>query len=438
MVPRRRPPASRPGTAAARHAPVKSFHRKILGRVLSAEPPPASASPGHPSCLASRRPPFTTSDSDGRTNLPRRRRALPVTAAKADTSPFSIFQLRAFEPGRQWPCPWPIWPSDIALIRAARHHVRITDEFGGRSPGRRWKFSGISTPGRHALTFAGAGGGFVQTNDLGEFRAYGLMPGEYVISGIVRQPFASQNNANDASEGYAPTYYPGTPNPAEAELLTLGLTQEMSIQLTLQAARTRISGMSLTPSEAAALWQGQARSARDGRDGTRAAARVDGSFTLTTFRPASLHRRVAHTDQQMRHPNRRRCRCCCPTRHHRGLRSPRPRAGPSRRRRFEAIASRGVLGGYGQRSRRSARPGPFFVSTMRRTRGRRFEVRGPEGVLRHDQPGPCADRVPSASTTLPTTPYDPPAARTRGLPRSCSPIALRTWPVSQGLPGPAA
>ena len=70
------------------------------------------------------------------------------------------------------------------------------------------------------------------------------MPGEYVISGIVRQPMCHQTNANDATEGYAPTYYPGTPNPAEAELLTLGLAQEMSIQLTLQAARmARISGI---------------------------------------------------------------------------------------------------------------------------------------------------------------------------------------------------
>src|SRR6185503_14651710 len=127
-----------------------------------------------------------------------------------------------------------------------------------------------------------------QTDDRGEFRAYGLMPGEYVVSGIVRQPMA-QGNPNDATEGYAPTYYPGTPNPAEAELLALGLAQEMSIQLTLQAARmARISG-TVTDSEGRPLREGRvmARSASgDGGLGTRGGGlAADGTFTLTNVPP---------------------------------------------------------------------------------------------------------------------------------------------------------
>ena len=64
------------------------------------------------------------------------------------------------------------------------------------------------------------------TNDLGQFRLFGLPPGEYYVSATVRSfenmmmdmiggagaggPTGSNNNS-----GYAATYYPGTPNPAK-------------------------------------------------------------------------------------------------------------------------------------------------------------------------------------------------------------------------------
>ena len=46
----------------------------------------------------------------------------------------------------------------------------------------------------------------------------------------------------DAS-GYAASYYPGTPNPGEAQRVTLGVGQEMSIEMPMAQVRlARISG----------------------------------------------------------------------------------------------------------------------------------------------------------------------------------------------------
>ena len=49
------------------------------------------------------------------------------------------------------------------------------------------------------------------TNDMGEFRVFGLSPGQYFLTASLRgggQPFYPNDN-NDDRTGYAPTYYPG-------------------------------------------------------------------------------------------------------------------------------------------------------------------------------------------------------------------------------------
>jgi hypothetical protein len=85
----------------------------------------------------------------------------------------------------------------------------------------------------------------------------------------------ANTNPNDATEGYAPTYYPGTPSPAQAELLTLGLGQELAIQLTLQASRmARVSGI---------ITDAEGRPLRDARVTIRPAA-TDGVMTISTAR----------------------------------------------------------------------------------------------------------------------------------------------------------
>jgi hypothetical protein len=96
--------------------------------------------------------------------------------------------------------------------------------------------------------------------------------------------------AVDTSEGFPPTYYPGTANPAEAQAVTVSLGQELSLQLTLVAARmARVSGTVVgsdgRPAAGAMVLM---------RSGTGAAAMMtmlngrvapDGSFNVTNVPP---------------------------------------------------------------------------------------------------------------------------------------------------------
>ncbi len=73
------------------------------------------------------------------------------------------------------------------------------------------------------------------TDDRGEFRVFGLPPGDYVI-------VASFNATDLGSKDrvrYVPTYYPGTPVASEAQRVTVGLGQEMpGITIALARAAT--------------------------------------------------------------------------------------------------------------------------------------------------------------------------------------------------------
>ena len=87
--------------------------------------------------------------------------------------------------------------------------------------------------GRKQMMTAGG----ASTNDLGEYRMFGIAPGKYYLSvsvpnyamfGTISQPGAAPE------EGYAPTYYPGTNDMAFASLITVaqgGLLQGTDIRL---------------------------------------------------------------------------------------------------------------------------------------------------------------------------------------------------------------
>jgi hypothetical protein len=86
------------------------------------------------------------------------------------------------------------------------------------------------------------------TNDLGEYRLFGIPPGKYFLSVTNRNMgfnTAIDRSANpQADEGYAPTYYPGTPDIASAAQITVALGRTMQgIDATLRKTRTfRIKG----------------------------------------------------------------------------------------------------------------------------------------------------------------------------------------------------
>ena len=61
---------------------------------------------------------------------------------------------------------------------------------------------------------------------------FGLPPGDYVVSATLDEDRALFRRRSDddeaATTGYAPTYFPGTTNAADAQRVTVGLGQEVS------------------------------------------------------------------------------------------------------------------------------------------------------------------------------------------------------------------
>ncbi len=92
-----------------------------------------------------------------------------------------------------------------------------------------------------------AGGGDT-TDDQGAFRIYGLMPGDYVVSATVRNDtgvmtMPNQRLMSGVEQGFAPTYYPGTPSLSDAQRISVGAGQEVS-GITFGMTPTRVARIS--------------------------------------------------------------------------------------------------------------------------------------------------------------------------------------------------
>jgi hypothetical protein len=72
----------------------------------------------------------------------------------------------------------------------------------------------------------------VETDDLGQYRLFGLAPGKYFISAVSNawRRYGGQNDAEDAqpsSEAYAKMYYPGTPDVTKAIAIAVKAGEEI-------------------------------------------------------------------------------------------------------------------------------------------------------------------------------------------------------------------
>jgi hypothetical protein len=93
-------------------------------------------------------------------------------------------------------------------------------------------------------------GGSAQTNDLGEYRIFGLASGKYYVSaahrggGMFSEIAADRSGNSGPEEGYVATYYPGTTDPATATPVEVGPGAEVrGVDLTIAKGRTfRIRG----------------------------------------------------------------------------------------------------------------------------------------------------------------------------------------------------
>jgi hypothetical protein len=135
-------------------------------------------------------------------------------------------------------------------------------------------------------------GSMATTPDTGEFRLWGLMPGQYVVSVTQRDFAAMAQDASNDRFGYAPTYYPGTANGAEAQPITVRVGETVSgITMTLVPTRTAsVSGVALDSRgrPAAGMVMAMPRSGTGmmlGVGMTNTSIRPDGTFRISGLAP---------------------------------------------------------------------------------------------------------------------------------------------------------
>ena len=128
---------------------------------------------------------------------------------------------------------------DFSMQRTGAIAGRIVDELGDPA-------AGVQVSAMRRMFVNGEnrlvnGGPPQMTNDVGEYRLWGLMPGQYFVSATLRSAMGDSND----TIAYAPTLYPGTPNPIEAQRIAVAAGQTIAgINLTLlPVTPSRIAGV---------------------------------------------------------------------------------------------------------------------------------------------------------------------------------------------------
>jgi protocatechuate 3,4-dioxygenase beta subunit len=243
-------PPGMPGQAPPRDnaQPVKTGTATLRGHVVAADSgQPLRKAQVRVFAPELRENRMTTTDGDGKyefKELPAGR--YTVTAQKGSYVNLQYGQLRPFEPGK----PLEILDGqtlekvDFALPKGGVITGRILDEFGeplsdAQVAAQRYQNVG----GRRRLVPAGRS---ATTNDIGEFRLFAIPPGQYYLSATLRNMGGMMGDSDDRS-GYAPTYFPGTANMAEAQKVTVGLGQIISdINMALiQTCTSRVTGVAV-------------------------------------------------------------------------------------------------------------------------------------------------------------------------------------------------
>src|SRR6185436_3255897 len=126
------------------------------------------------------------------------------------------------------------------LPRGAIITGRIVDEFGEPvADAQVAPMRYVNQGGRRRLTPSGR---MSMTNDIGEYRIFGLAPGQYYVSATLRGGMM-MNAQSDDRVGYAPTYFPGTGNVGEAQKLTIALGQILN-DINVSLIPTRVATLS--------------------------------------------------------------------------------------------------------------------------------------------------------------------------------------------------
>lgn len=222
-----------------------------------------------------------------------------LAASKGGYVSMEYGQTRPLEPGR---------PVDLAAGQTLEH-IDVTLLRGGVITGR--VLDDVGEPvvdafvspmrsrfinGRRRLVASGRG---TRTDDRGQYRIYGLEPGQYMVQAVWHD-----SDAGDSGDAisYAPSYYPGTADPGAASRLTVQAGQETaSVDFALTAVPVAtVSGAAVdstgqplrngrivlreTLQTASAVVVTSARTSRTKPDGTFEMVGVlPGSYTLVAY-----------------------------------------------------------------------------------------------------------------------------------------------------------
>jgi protocatechuate 3,4-dioxygenase beta subunit len=140
--------------------------------------------------------------------------------------------------------------------------------------------------GRRALVAAA----HAQTDDRGEFRIYGIPPGEYYLTASSALPFGDSDNGVD----YLKTYFPGTATQAEASRVQVAPGQELAgLSFSLLRGRlARITGVVRSSDNRPGFREVLAFS-KDGDIGSHSGQVArDGTFVVPGLRPGTYRLRV--------------------------------------------------------------------------------------------------------------------------------------------------
>jgi hypothetical protein len=229
---------------------------------------------------------------------------------------------------------------DFRLPRGSAIAGRVLDEDGDTMPGvnvRVMRYQYLQ--GDRRLTPAGA----AQTDDRGQYRVWGLMPGDYYVSAVARNfnlggrggpggrfagpggpagagraggagfafggrgvAFGGDQSDDPDQLAYAPTYFPGVASVEEAKPITVGLGAEvLDVNFSMQLVRAaRIAGRVInpdgTPATSGNVNLAAENAGRAGQIGANYGGRIqwDGQFTIVNVPPGRyvLRARADDTD----------------------------------------------------------------------------------------------------------------------------------------------
>jgi protocatechuate 3,4-dioxygenase beta subunit len=229
-----------------------------------------------------------------------------VTASKGNYVGLMFGQRRPFDAGKplQIIDAQTVDKVDFTLPRGGVITGHVVDEYGDPVPNvqvaaMRSQF----VQGRRGFVPAGR---FTTTDDLGEYRLFGLSPADYYVSATYRIPPA---NAADADvPGYAVTYFPGTASTADAQRVTIGNGRSRGdVNIALVPVKTaQIAGAAVN-SKGQPMTNGYVgvmqRNGGPGNDASGAPLRPDGTFVIRNVAPGEYTLRAQSQFKQGDRPD---------------------------------------------------------------------------------------------------------------------------------------